>query len=508
MSTANFTLALRRQANRRGNHEALVDGDRRWTYAELDADVDRHAAALAAAGIGPDDLVGILARNHATYVLELLAISRLGAASVPLNWRLHATEQSWIIEQAGIEVLLVDDDFHADAEAIVAATDVRLVIGNQEQSVASGPLLDDLLAGVPDKVRVPDAEKSPDDLHRLLYTSGTTSRPKGVMHTCGNVAANHYAQVLELELTAADRILVSAPLFHVSGLEAPGLATFVAGGTMVLCPTFKPDDIASVVKSERITGLVLAAQILFGIQELHRMEDLAGLRYLLFAGVAPTVRLQVKEALPTVRLIDTYGMTELTNGCCYMDAAHEMEKVGSLGQPVAGMEIRIVDTNHNEVPSGEHGEIIIRGAKVSAGYWRDEETTARSRRDGWFLSGDIGHLDADGYLWFVDRRTDLIKSGGENVATAEIERVLAAHPAVAEVAVIGVSDVKWDEVPKAFVIAHAGTDLDEETLREHCRDNLAKFKVPRDFVLTDSLPRNDSGKVLKRVLREEEGAAR
>ncbi|WP_110207662.1 class I adenylate-forming enzyme family protein [Nocardioides daejeonensis] len=512
MATLNFTQTLRRQANRRGDHEALVDGDQRWTYAELDAEVDRYAAALLAGGVTADDLVGILARNHASYVLELLALSRIGAVSVPLNWRLHATEQAWIIDQAGISVLLADDDFNDDAEVVAAETGLRLVIGNQTRRVVSGPLLGDLLAGVPAGTRVPDAEKSAGDLHRLLYTSGTTSRPKGVMHTCGNVAANHYAQVLELELTPADRILISAPLFHVSGLEAPGLATFVAGGTMVLCPTFKPEDIAEAVRRERVTGLVLAAQILFGIKEIGRMADLAEVKYLLFAGVAPTVRRQVKELLPAVRLVDTYGMTELTNGACYMDAAHEQEKVGSLGPPVAGVQLRIVDGDFNELPAGEQGEIIVRGLKVSAGYWRDEETTERSRRDGWFLTGDVGYLDEDGYLWFVDRRTDLIKSGGENVATAEIERVLAAHPAVAEVAVIGVPDARWDEVPKAFVIAHGGVLLTEDDLRTHCRANLAKFKVPRDFALVDSLPRNDSGKVLKRVLREDEakttGAAR
>lgn len=504
MATSNFAEVLRRQANRRGEHEALVDGQQRWTYAELDVDVDRHAAALLAGGVGPDDLVGILARNHPTYMLELLALARIGAASVPLNWRLHATEQSWVIDQAGISVLLVDDDFHADATVIEAETGLRFAIGNQTHRVAGAPLLDELLDQVPTGVRVPDAEKSPEDLHRLLYTSGTTSRPKGVMHTCGNVAANHHAQVLELELTPADRILISAPLFHVSGLEAPGLATFVAGATMVLCPTFKAEDIADVVRDEQITGLVLAAQILFGIMEAHRMDDLKNLKYLLFGGVAPTVRTQVKELLGKVRLIDTYGMTELTNGCCYMDAAHEQEKLGSLGPPLPGMHVRIVDGDFNPMPTGEAGEIIVRGLKVSPGYWRDEETTAKTRRDGWFLTGDVGHLDEDGYLWFVDRRADLIKSGGENVATAEIERVVASNPAVAEVAVIGVPDARWDEVPKAFVIVHEGQELSVEDLREHCRANLAKFKVPRDFALVDVLMRNDSGKVLKRVLRDGE----
>ncbi|MFS3126789.1 class I adenylate-forming enzyme family protein [Nocardioides sp. Bht2] len=501
---ANFTEVLRRQANRRGDAEALIDGSQRWTYAALDAEVDRYAAALLAGGVTPSDLVGVLGRNHARYLIELLAIARIGAVSVPLNWRLHATEQSWILSQAGIGVLLFDDDFADDAAVLHAEAGLRISIANGKRALGGGARIDDLLAELPDRVRVPDATKSPEDLHRLLYTSGTTSRPKGVMHSYGNIAANHLGQMLELELTPADRILISAPLFHVSGLEAPGLATLVAGGTIVLCETFKPDEIAEVVSREQITGLVLAAQILFGIMELDRMDDLASIRYLLFAGVAPAVRRRVKELLPRVRLVDTYGMTELTNGCCYMDAAHEQEKVGSLGVPLPLMQLRIVDGDFNEVEPGVQGEIIVRGAKVSPGYWRDEATTAASRRDGWFLTGDVGYLDDDGYLWFVDRRTDLIKSGGENVATAEVERVLAALDGVAEVAVIGVPDPRWDEVPKAFVTLAAEADLDAQAIRQHCLANLAKFKVPRDIEIVDSLPRNDSGKVLKRVLRENE----
>ncbi|MDP3893438.1 class I adenylate-forming enzyme family protein [Nocardioides sp.] len=507
MATSNFAEHLRRQANRRPRHEALVDGERRWTYADLDRDVDRHAAALLAAGVTGDDLVAVLARNHATYVLELLAIARIGAISVPLNWRLHPSEQAYVIDAAGISVLLYDDDFHDEAAALRATTRLRRGIANGGRPVAGDARLAELLAEVPEGVRVPDAPKAPDDVHRLLYTSGTTARPKGVVHTCGNIAANHLGQVLELELTAADRILMSAPLFHVSGLEAPGLAIFVAGGTIVITPTFRPDDIARLVAEERVTGLVLAAQILFGIIGLAETADLSSVRYLIFAGVAPNVRREVKALLPHVRLVDTFGMTELCNGACYMDAEHELDKVGALGVPLPQLHLRIVDESFEEVPAGVSGEIVVRGAKVSPGYWRDDEANVRTRRDGWFLTGDVGYLDDDGYLWFVDRRTDLIKSGGENVAGVEVERVIAAHPAVREVAVIGVPDPRWDEVPKAFVMVRPGHDVDAEAIREHCRAHLAKFKVPRDVDIVDELPRNDSGKVLKKLLREAETGA-
>ncbi|MFG1803281.1 class I adenylate-forming enzyme family protein [Micromonospora carbonacea] len=502
MAAGNVTEHLRRQALRRADREALVDADRRWTYAALDADVDRHAAALLAAGITADDLVGVLGRNTATYVIELLALSRIGAISVPLNWRLHVTEQAYVLDQAGVTGLLYDDDFADDADRLATATGLRTLVANGDRVVGGARRLADLLAGQPAGVRVADAEKGPADVHRLLYTSGTTARPKGVVHTYGNLAANHLAQVLELELTAADRILVSAPLFHVSGLEAPGLATFVAGATMVLTPTFKAADIARIAAEERITGMVLAAQILFGVLDLPDPPDLAALRYLLFAGVAPGVRREVKRRLPHVRLVDTFGMTELCNGVCYMDAAHEEAKLGALGAPFPGVHIRIVDEHFRPVAPGVAGEIVVRGEKVSPGYWNDDEANRRTRRDGWFLTGDVGRIDADGYLWFVDRRADLIKSGGENIASAEIERVLARHPDVAEVAVVGVPDPQWDEVPKAFVVLRDGAATAAEELRGHCRAELARYKVPKYVEVVAALPRNDSGKVLKTLLRQ------
>jgi len=508
MATSNFAETLRVQALRRADREALVDGERRWTYAELDAEVDRYAAALLAAGIGADDLVGVLGRNTATYVLELLALARIGAISVPLNWRLHATEQAYVIEQAGIACLLYDDDFAPVAESLLASTGLKITVANQDRVLAGSLRLSDLLATVPAGVRVPDAERAADDVHRLLYTSGTTAHPKGVIHTCGNLTANHRAQVLELELTQSDRILISAPLFHVSGLEAPGLAVFTAGATMVLTPTFKAEDIARIAVEERITGLVLAAQILFGMLELDPKPDLSALRYLLFAGVAPSVRRQVKALLPHVRLVDTFGMTELCNGVCYMDAAHEESKMGALGAPFPGVHLRIVDEDFRPVPPGVEGELIVRGEKISPGYWNDDAANARTRRDGWFLTGDVARIDEDGYLWFVDRRTDLIKSGGENVASAEVERVIAQHPDVAEVAVIGVPDATWDEVPKAFVILREGAATTAADLREHCIAHLAKYKVPKHVEVVAALPRNDSGKVLKKQLRAQEAESR
>lgn len=493
---------LRRQRVRRADAVALVDGDRRWTYAELDWAVDRYAAALRLAGAAPGDIVAILARNHAAYVIELIALNRIGAVSLPLNWRLHNEELRYVCGHAGVSFVVADREFCEKAEG--CGTRPGLV--NEAGTPPEGwRALDDFLSRAETAAPVPDAECPDDGLQRILYTSGTTSRPKGVMHTHGNVDANQIGQILELGLTADDRTMVSAPLFHVSGLEAPGLAIFRAGGTMVLTPTYAGADIVRLAAEERVTGMVLAAQIVHDILKLPDLAsyDLSALRFVIFAGVPDGVRRAVHEALPHVRLIDTFGMTELCNGACYMDAAHTWTKLGSQGTPLPYVELRIADPEGGTAAPGEVGEILVRGRKVSPGYWRDPEATARAWRDGWFHTGDLGSIDEDGFLWFADRRTNMIKSGGENVASAEIERVLAAHPAVAEVAVIGVPDPRWDEVPKAFVLPRPGVAVDEEELRGHCDRNLARFKIPKYFEFVSELPRNDSGKVLKRLLAAE-----
>jgi len=503
VATSNLARLLRWNAVRRADKEALVDGDDRWTFAELDADVDRHAHALLEAGVRPGDVVAQLGRNSATYLLGMFAIARVGAIHLPLNWRLHERELTYILDHSGATTLLVDEDMREKAVALVGVGDLRCIVAHSGPTVADSPTLPELLARAP-STPLPDAEVSEDDLQRILYTSGTTSRPKGVMISNGNVLANQLGQILELELTKNDRCMMSAPLFHVAGLEAPGHSTLYAGGTMVLTRSYAGRDVIELAAKERITGMVLAAQILYDILAMPDLEDfdLSAMRFIIFGGMPVEQRRLVQAAFPQTRLIDTFGMTELTNGGAYMDEAHCDEKIGGQGWPFPHVDFRIVDENDEPVPAGVIGEICIRGLKVSKGYWRDPEATARAWRDGWFHSGDMGSVDEDGCLWFADRKADMIRSGGENIASAEVERVLAAHPAVAEVAVVGIPDPKWDEVPKAFVILKPDAPTTSEELVGHCAEHLAKFKVPKELEIVDHLPRNDSGKVLKRALRD------
>ena len=506
MATYNVVRQLRWNRLRRADQEALVDGDVRLTYAQLDEEVSRSAWMLDALGVGPDDVVAMVAANHADYVIDILAASRVGAVYLPLNWRLAPAEMGYILDHAGAALVLSDREYASKVDEALSGTQstgTRVMYGAE---AGPGWLGRSALRTAAPPTPYPDADREADDLVRLLYTSGTTAHPKGVMTTHANLAWTYLGQILELELRAGDRIMLSAPIFHVSGLDAPGLGTLYFGGTLAIARSFRGRDIIELAARERVQGMVLAMQIVIDFLAMPDLSayDLSALRYIIFGSFQTKLQERLKAVLPQVRLVECFGMTEVTNGVSYMDAAHEITKRGSQGAPFPHMDIRIVDDDGRPAPPMQVGEIVLRGPKVTRGYWKDPETTALSYRDGWFHSGDAGRMDADGYLWFVDRRKDMIKSGGENIASAEVERVLAQHPAVREVAVIGVPDARWTEVPKAFVVLFPGAATTSEELIDHCRAHLARFKVPREVAIVDHLVRNDSGKVLKRVMRERE----
>ena len=352
--------------------------------------------------------------------------------------------------------------------------------------------------------RVPDADVGPDDLQRVVYTSGTTSLPKGVMISHGNVNANFHAQTVDLGLTRHDRILNIAPLYHVGGTDLPGYGIWHVGGRMVLQRRFDPRATLEAIQDEGITGMVVAATMLDMIRrEADAAEqpfDLTSVRWLIFSQVTPALFKVARALFPNARLIEGYGLTETCSGLTYLDRAHMESKQGSVGIPLPWVQVRVVDTDGRDVPAGENGEVVARGPKVSSGYLDDPAATAEAFRDGWFHTGDVGCLDEDGYLYIRDRIKDMIRSGGENMASAEIENVLADHPGVLAVAVVGAPHPKWQEVPVAFVVARPGLEAAE--LVAHAAERLGRFKVPKEVYVVPELPTNPSGKVLKRELRD------
>ncbi|CAM3265782.1 AMP-binding protein [Nocardioides dubius] len=499
MSTANLSRLVSSNARRFGDAEALVFEDRRWSHRELDQDVHAVAAGLRSQGLGPGRRVAVVANNVPEFLILALGLARLGGVLVPLNYRLTAGELHQLLRHARVDAVASVPEFAevTGAAAAMLDGDVTLLGLEEIPGWASVPALIAAHRGE----RVVDAEVGTDDLQRIVYTSGTTSLPKGVRLSHGNVNANIHAHVIELGLTSDERLLNFAPLYHVGGTDIPGYAVWAAGGCMVLLRRFDAQEVLRAVERERITGMVVAATMLDMIRRdlPQPAPDLSSVRWIIYSQVTRPLFEVARELFPGARLTEGYGLTETCSALTYLDRAHMESKQGSVGLTVAGVDVRVVDEEGRDVPPGADGEVIARGPKISAGYLDDDAATAAAFRDGWFHTGDIGCLDEDGYLFIRDRLKDMIRSGGENIASAEVEAVLAAHPDVLAVSVVGAPDPVWVEVPVAFVIGRPGVEA--ECLIEFARARLGRFKVPKAIYLVEEFPTNPSGKVLKRELR-------
>jgi len=491
----NTSGAVARNAWRDPDGIALIGDGRRVTHAELDARVSAIAAGLRERGIGPGDIVAVLSENRPEYVETVLAINRIGAVFLLLNYRLAPPEWEYITTHAGARLVVAQPDLWERLATVMPDLD-RVLFGGELEALAARH------AGT----SVPDHPVTLEDTQRLMYTSGTTSRPKGVRLSYRNVIFKTLAIAVEFQLSPQDRVLVPGPLYHVGGMDLPGIGVLSHGGSMVVLPRFDAGLVLDAIEAEKPTCVWLAPAMVNGLLQREDVleRDLGSVRFMINGGEKMPLPLMRKllEAFPKCRVTDAYGLTETVGGDTYMDPANVITKLGSVGRSVLHLDCRIVGFGGEDAPPGEVGEIALRGPKVFDGYWRDEEATARAIRDGWFHTGDVGYLDEDGYLYIVDRKGDMIISGGENIASSEVERVLYEHEAVLEAAVVAQPDDRWGEVPKAFVVLAEGRSLDADELIAHCYERLARFKVPKAVEFIDALPRNPSGKVLKRELRE------
>ena len=465
------------------------------SYASFDERIRKVGGWLRSQGIGEDDVVAVLMKNSAAFLELTFATSHIGAVFLPINYRLSRDEVGYIVGNAGARILIADEELTA------TAADAAPVVLLDEDMQSS------LTRLARDAAPAPMHHRSPGDLMRLMYTSGTTDRPKGVMLTYENFYWKSADQTVALGLNADTRLLVAGPLYHVGALDLPGIGVLWHGGLVSILRDFDAEPALAMIAVEKLNAAWLAPVMTTAIltcPNRHRY-DVSSLKWAIGGGEkTPEARIRAfSEFFENARYVDAYGLTETCGGDTFMEAGREIEKIGSTGRAIAHVELEIRDEHGNRVPPGENGEICLRGPKVTQGYWKDPEKTASAFFGDWFRSGDVGYLDVDGFLYLTDRKKDMIISGGENIASSEVERVIYELPQVREVAVVGIPDQRWGEKPVAIVVLANGAVLELSEVADHCRSRLAGFKVPKQLIIRDSLPRNPSGKVLKRVLRAE-----
>ncbi|MGC5566247.1 acyl-CoA synthetase [Streptomyces sp. FR-108] len=499
-----------RRARKTPHRTALIHHGTTFTYGGLYERTTRLAHALRARGVRRGDRIAYLGPNHPSYLETLFAAGTLGAVFVPLNTRLAGPEIAYQLEDCGAKILV----HGPSCAALVAGLPDHHDAGTY---VEVGADYEQLLASVSDGAI--DEPVTADDTCVIMYTSGTTGRPKGAMLTHGNLTWNAVNVLVDQDLIADERALVSAPLFHTAGLNMLTLPVLLKGGTCVLVEAFDPAATLGLIERHRIT-------FMFGVPTMFEQvvrqpgwadADLSSLRMLSCGGSPVPTPLIAAYQERGLTFLQGYGMTETSPGALFLDAEHAVTKAGSAGVPHFFSDVRVVRTGltpHDVAEAaeagagvgvGETGEIVVRGPHVMSGYWKLPDETAAVLSDGWFRSGDAARIDEDGYVTVVDRLKDMIISGGENVYPAEIEDRLLAHPGVAECAVIGVPDEKWGEVPRAVVVPREGIELDLDEVVASLTGHLAKYKIPKSVVLADELPRTASGKLLKSRVRRRYG---
>jgi long-chain acyl-CoA synthetase len=496
---------VRVQARLRPDTAALIVGDRTISFAELDARSSRAAQAFRAAGVGFGDRVAFIEKNGAEFFEVVCGLAKLGAVGVPVNWRLAPPEMRHIIEDAQARIVVVGSEFFGHLEAIedqLTTTGAIVAIGSHDRWQS----FEDWLSPHPDED--PGVTTGPDDIAFLMYTSGTTGLPKGVMLTNGNYLCKSTGIAQQWRFSADSVSLAVMPMFHMAG-SGWVLVGLYEGATTVVLRDVDPVAILDSVVRHRITNLLLVPAVIQMMVATPGVEDadFSSVRAIVY-GASPITDDVLVKALDRFgcEFLQVYGLTETTGSITQLDVhdpTGRPELLRSCGRPYPWVELRIVDDDGHEVPRGVVGEVWTRSAQNMLGYWNNPDATAATiTDDGWLKSGDIGYVDRDGFVFLHDRKKDMIVSGGENVYPTEVENVLMTHPAVGDVAIIGVPDEKWGEAVKAVVVPTAGATPTETELIAYARERLAGFKLPKSVDFAEVLPRNPSGKLVKRALRE------
>ncbi len=503
MRRQSVSTMLRRVALRHADKTALICGDTKWSYAELDRQVDRFCNGLRAAGVEKGDRIAILARNSHAFVALRFAIARAGAVLVPINFMLNVEDTRYILEHSGARMLFVDSST-IDVALAAKSDAVKAVYGLPREHESAPDCLPDweTLAGSAEQ-----AEEGADaqDLLQIIYTSGTESRPKGAMLTHSAVMWQYESCIVDLEWDGDAIVLHALPLYHCAQLDVILGPALQVGARNIITETPSPENLIPLLAEHRVTSFFAAPTVWISLlrSDLFDKHDLTRLSKGYYgAAIMPgEVLRELMERMPQLRLWNCYGQTEIAPLATVLLPHEHADRPSSCGRPVLHVTTRIVDDNLNDVAPGEVGEVVHRSPHLMNGYWNDPERTAAAFAGGWFHSGDLAVIDEEGYITIVDRKKDMINTGGENVSSRAVEEAIYTHPGVSETAVIGLPDPHWVEIVTAVVVLKEGVRLDEEAMIAHCRDALSAFKVPKRVIFVDELPRNASGKILKRELR-------
>ena len=498
---------LRRTARRYPTKLAIVCGDVSWTFSALDELCTRLAGGLFRLGVRAGDPVAILSRNSHAFAATRFAVARAGAILVPINFMLKAEEVAYILRHSGARLLFVDSEYlelGRAAAALDTQVDKFCWLPSEEPSEPPPGVIrfDEL----PASEIVAHGQPRTDDIAQIIYTSGTESLPKGAVLTHEAVIWQYVSCIIDGEMSVGDIMLHSLPLYHCAQLDVFLGPAIYLGATSVITARPTPANILSLMERHGVTSFFAPPTVWISLLRSPEVEhrDTSRLRKGYYgASIMPEeVLREMQRRLPQVRLWNCYGQTEIAPLATVLRPEEHAARPTSAGKPVLNVETRVVDDEMQDVDAGGVGEIVHRSPQLLSGYYRDEERTQAAFQGGWFHTGDLGTIDSEGYITVVDRKKDMIKTGGENVASREVEEAIYRLPQVAEVAVIGVPHARWIEAVTAVVVVRREHAITEDQVIKHCGQWLAPFKVPKGVVFVDDLPKNPSGKLLKRELRQ------
>lgn len=497
----------RRSARRQPDKIAIIDGDVVLTFAEFDQLVGRAAASLHDNGFRPGDRVALLAHNCWQYAVLAFATARAAVVFVPINFMLTAQEIAYILDHSSVSGLIVEADLAPTAEQAMrlgGAVTTRAALVPAGQIAPTG--WDDFAQWLSTNTAAPCPDIDDDQLLRLMYTSGTESRPKAVMHSSRSLIWQYVSTIVAGAMSGDDVEIHSLPLYHCAQLDNFLATDIYLGATSIILSRPDPELVLRTIERHGVTNYFAPPTVWISLLRCPIFDDvdLSSLRKGYYgASAMPTEILgEIRERLPHLKLWNFYGQTELAPLASALGPDEQDAHAGSAGRPVINVETTILDDTDTPVPVGTVGEIAHRSPHLMLGYLDDAAKTAEAFAGGWFHSGDLGYYDDHGLLHVVDRKKDMIKSGGENVASREVEEVLYGHPGVREVAVFGLAHPVWVEAVVAAVVVRDGMTPTEDDILSHCREHLAGFKTPKNIFFVDDLPKNPSGKLLKRTLRE------